>query len=340
MTEEKTRIEIHDSVVMGDVNQHVLNAECPSCSTSNVKVMKCQEIQCGKRFCELCHPECRYSKGSSFRFDSGKGLGPFCSKCIRGKRDTEEREREQKEREREQVARVRERAERERVQIKHRKEKEKERKREEAGIVQRTREAKEREEREREEREREERERPQREREERERERLQRERESEEREREEREEREREERERLQREGDEKDSSLWKEAADHSSSRNKVYRKRLMYSLILGFLVGVPLELSEMMIGSFVMVTLCCFYPLYLITMIIICGQTGTRKHYVKLSNQSNRMHKYTEMVDQLSFLTVAELRDKLSDVGLPVDGRIKAELITRLAEYLTENNN
>jgi hypothetical protein len=302
--------------------------------------MKCQEIQCGKRFCELCHPECRYSKGSSFRFDSGKGLGPFCSKCIRGKRDTEEREREQKEREREQVARVRERAERERVQIKHRKEKEKERKREEAGIVQRTREAKEREEREREEREREERERPQREREERERERLQRERESEEREREEREEREREERERLQREGDEKDSSLWKEAADHSSSRNKVYRKRLMYSLILGFLVGVPLELSEMMIGSFVMVTLCCFYPLYLITMIIICGQTGTRKHYVKLSNQSNRMHKYTEMVDELSFLTVAELRDKLSDVGLPVDGRIKAELITRLAEYLTENNN
>ena len=283
---------------MGDVNQHVLNAECPSCSTSNVKVMKCQEIQCGKRFCELCHPECRYSKGSSFRFDSGKGLGPFCSKCIRGKRDTEEREREQKEREREQVARVRERAERERVQIKHRKEKEKERKREEAGIVQRTREAKEREE------------------------------------------REREERERLQREGDEKDSSLWKEAADHSSSRNKVYRKRLMYSLILGFLVGVPLELSEMMIGSFVMVTLCCFYPLYLITMIIICGQTGTRKHYVKLSNQSNRMHKYTEMVDELSFLTVAELRDKLSDVGLPVDGRIKAELITRLAEYLTENNN
>ena len=300
---------------MGDVNQHVLNAECPSCSTSNVKVMKCQEIQCGKRFCELCHPECRYSKGSSFRFDSGKGLGPFCSKCIRGKRDTEEREREQKEREREQVARVRERAERERVQIKHRKEKEKEREREE-------------------------RERPQREREERERERLQRERESEEREREEREEREREDRERLQREGDEKDSSLWKEAADHSSSRHKVYRKRLMYSLILGFLVGVPLELSEMMIGSFVMVTLCCFYPLYLITMIIICGQTGTRKHYVKLSNQSNRMHKYTEMVDQLSFLTVAELRDKLSDVGLPVDGRIKAELITRLAEYLTENNN
>jgi hypothetical protein len=51
-------------------------------------------------------------------------------------------------------------------------------------------------------------------------------------------------------------------------------------------------------------------------------------------------MHKYTEMVDELSFLTVAELRDKLSDVGLPVDGRIKAELITRLAEYLTENNN
>jgi|TARA_B110000285_G_C15118809_1_gene615822 uncharacterized alkaline shock family protein YloU len=44
------------------------------------------------------------------------------------------------------------------------------------------------------------------------------------------------------------------------------------------------------------------------------------------------------EMVEDLSSLKVAELRVKLSDVGLPVDGK-KAELITRLAEYLTENN-
>jgi len=44
------------------------------------------------------------------------------------------------------------------------------------------------------------------------------------------------------------------------------------------------------------------------------------------------------EMVEDLSSLKVAELRDKLRDAGLPVDGK-KAELITRLAEYLTETN-
>ena len=42
-------------------------------------------------------------------------------------------------------------------------------------------------------------------------------------------------------------------------------------------------------------------------------------------------------MVEELSSMKVAELREKLGDAGLPVDGK-KAELITRLAEYLTEN--
>jgi predicted transcriptional regulator len=43
------------------------------------------------------------------------------------------------------------------------------------------------------------------------------------------------------------------------------------------------------------------------------------------------------EMVEELSNMKVSELRDKLRDVGLPVDGK-KAELVTRLAEYLTES--
>lgn len=43
------------------------------------------------------------------------------------------------------------------------------------------------------------------------------------------------------------------------------------------------------------------------------------------------------EMVEELSSMKVAELRDKLREVGLPVDGK-KAELVTRLAEYMTEN--
>jgi len=42
------------------------------------------------------------------------------------------------------------------------------------------------------------------------------------------------------------------------------------------------------------------------------------------------------EMVEELSNMKVSELRDKLRDVGLPVDGK-KAELVTRLAEYMTE---
>ena len=42
------------------------------------------------------------------------------------------------------------------------------------------------------------------------------------------------------------------------------------------------------------------------------------------------------EMVEELSALKVSELRERLEAVGLPVKGK-KAELITRLAEYLAE---
>ena len=42
------------------------------------------------------------------------------------------------------------------------------------------------------------------------------------------------------------------------------------------------------------------------------------------------------EAVEELSALKVSELRERLEAVGLPVKGK-KAELITRLAEYLAE---
>ena len=107
MTEEKTGIDISDSVVMGNVQQNILKiGECPSCSASNVKVMKCQDKQCtSKQFCELCHINCRYSEGSSTRFDSGVGLGPLCSECLDAKfaawkKRLEQLERERLERER------------------------------------------------------------------------------------------------------------------------------------------------------------------------------------------------------------------------------------------------
>jgi hypothetical protein len=322
LTEEEKRIEIRDSVVMGDVNQHVLNAECPSCSTSNVKVMKCQEIQCGKRFCELCHPECRYSKGNSFCFDSGKGLGPFCRKCITAKRKEEERaervvrEKAEKERKREEEKR------REREYLEGVERAKKERKREEEGIRKRERERVEREETAEiadKARQAENQKKAEAKRLEWESGRVERERESE-------------------------SSKLWKTAAIHASIQNDTHKKRLMYSLLLGVLVSILFSalIDVPIIGgdnvmsflAVIMGTLCLFYPLYLITMIIICWLTGTKKHYVKLLKRSNIMHDYNIMVEELSLLTVAELRDKLSEVGLPVDANNKTDLITRLAEY------
>ena len=352
MTEEEKRIEIRDSVVMGDVNQHVLNTECPICSTSNVKVMKCQEIQCGTKFCELCHPECRSSNGSSFRYDSGKGLGPFCRKCITAKREERERaervvrERAEKERKREEEKREeRERAERvvrERAEKERKREEEKRRERERAERVVRERAEEKRRERERLERE----------------ERAKRadiaRRAENQRKAEAKRlefERGREGRERAEREAS-VISNRWKAAARYASAQNDIYKKRLMYSLLLGVLVTILFEalidvprigentyLLLMRILAVVMGTLCFFYPLYLIIMIIICWLTGTKKRYVELLNQSNIIHEYTKMVEELSFLTVAELRDKLSDVGLPIDANKKTELITRLAEYLAKNN-
>ena len=133
LTDEQMRINLSDNVFMGNVDVHqniVPLGECPSCSASNVKVMKCQDKQCGsKNFCELCHTNSRFSEGLFKRFDSGIGSGPFCAKCLkitknqyevqkRLKRERvnlerEERERVEVEREREKRA-ERERAERER----------------------------------------------------------------------------------------------------------------------------------------------------------------------------------------------------------------------------------
>jgi hypothetical protein len=80
------RINLSDNVFMGnvDVQQNIVAlGECPSCSASNVKVMKCQEKLCtSKKFCELCHTNSRFSEGRFERFDSGHGSGPLCAKCL------------------------------------------------------------------------------------------------------------------------------------------------------------------------------------------------------------------------------------------------------------------
>ena len=123
LTDEQMRINLSDNVFMGNVDVHqniVPLGECPSCSASNVKVMKCQDKQCGsKNFCELCHTNSRFSEGLFKRFDSGIGSGPFCAKCLkitknqyevqkRLKRERVNLEREERERiERERIERKR-----------------------------------------------------------------------------------------------------------------------------------------------------------------------------------------------------------------------------------------
>ena len=123
LTDEQMKINLSDNVFMGsvDVQQNIMNlGECPSCSASNVKVMKCQDKQCGsKNFCELCHTNSRFSEGLFKRFDSGIGSGPFCAKCLkitknqyevqkRLKRERVNLEREERERiERERIERKR-----------------------------------------------------------------------------------------------------------------------------------------------------------------------------------------------------------------------------------------
>jgi hypothetical protein len=103
LTDEQMKINLSDNVFMGsvDVQQNIMNiGECPSCSASNVKVMKCQEKLCtSKKFCELCHTNSRFSEGRFERFDSGNGSGPLCAKCrIITKNQYEEKKRLEQER--------------------------------------------------------------------------------------------------------------------------------------------------------------------------------------------------------------------------------------------------
>ena len=95
MTEDPG-VNISDSVVMGGIHQNITNTTCPSCEASNVRVMKCQESNCDNRFCELCHPNCRYSDEKGLRFDSGAGSGPFCSPCMSNKFVELERKRQER----------------------------------------------------------------------------------------------------------------------------------------------------------------------------------------------------------------------------------------------------
>lgn len=127
LIEEKTSISFQDSAIVGDVTITQNNAECPNCNSSNVRVMKCQQNNCDKKFCELCHPKCRFSNGHFFKFDSGEGLGPFCEECGTAKfTNWEEAERQERDKELEEQ-RERDRETRE----KRRREERDERKREE-----------------------------------------------------------------------------------------------------------------------------------------------------------------------------------------------------------------
>jgi len=295
LTEEKASISFQDNAIVGDVTITQNNAECPSCSASNaIVLMKCQETHCENKFCNLCHPKCRYSEGSFLRFDSGEGLGPFCKGCgtviFTAWKEREERERVEREREEreESERRVRE------SYIKRERGESERRVREE--IVKRERE--ERVKREREESERRVREeRVKREREESERrvreERVKREREeSEKREREESEKREREESERREIKRNEYLPNQVLKWKDHYSSLNKVYKKRLIYSLMAGFLL-MPVALFSPREATpaiaFIGGSLCFIYPLYLMTMIIICLWGSKVRYHTKLLNQSVR---------------------------------------------------
>jgi hypothetical protein len=70
---------------MGDFS-HSSNPFCPSCKSTNVRVMTCQDSECEQNFCEICHPNCRIDEDDlrHHRFDAGIGLGPICKKCMEG----------------------------------------------------------------------------------------------------------------------------------------------------------------------------------------------------------------------------------------------------------------
>jgi hypothetical protein len=65
-------------------------------------------------------------------------------------------------------------------------------------------------------------------------------------------------------------------------------------------------------------------------------AESGASLEEIKDTLVESAQEEAFEMVEELSALKVAELRERLEAVGLPVKGK-KAELITRLAEYLSE---
>jgi hypothetical protein len=80
-------VDLRDSVVVGDIHQNVYLTQtetCPTCHTSNVKVIRCTSSNCRETFCEVCHPRCRFdgfdAKGSMRLefFSSGIGESPLC----------------------------------------------------------------------------------------------------------------------------------------------------------------------------------------------------------------------------------------------------------------------
>jgi hypothetical protein len=110
---EDSDFDISDSVVMGDVQQNITtnlnitnnpkdaspHLSCPECGIVGgvVSLIPCSDESCHNKFCNFCHPECRWTtivrdpyessgvgsiKANTARFDSGEGLGPFCKHCM------------------------------------------------------------------------------------------------------------------------------------------------------------------------------------------------------------------------------------------------------------------
>ena len=113
---ERSVVKISDNVIM-DSTINVGNNTCPSCGASgNIRVMKCQEVACGNRFCDLCHPNCRLrdSRQGVLRFDSGLGSGPYCNTCLTATIKVEREKQQRIERENREANEIRRRAEQER----------------------------------------------------------------------------------------------------------------------------------------------------------------------------------------------------------------------------------
>jgi hypothetical protein len=82
-------IVVQDSVVMGNIEQNFTTVNesksitCPVCKTENVRIMLCVSKACQKRFCEICHPNCKYTDTGIYRYNSGVGYGPCCYQCLK-----------------------------------------------------------------------------------------------------------------------------------------------------------------------------------------------------------------------------------------------------------------